>query len=300
MAGYSISGISGDKTKTNQGVKYNWIVKIDGVSGNVLWDKAYGGSDSDVLRDIIQTLDGGFLAGGYSKSNISGDKTENSQGDFDFWILKLDASGNLVWQNTIGGSGIDYPRDVKQLMDGSYMIGGWSNSNISGDKTENSNGGYDYWLVKVGASGNIISQNSIGGAADESGSYIIENADGTFAMFCSSDSNISGDKGDNSKGLDDYWVFKTTAAILGVSQNTLGPELCAYPNPTNGKFTINLGEAYAETKVIITNMLGQVVATHNFKNQQTLDIEITAATGIYLATIQSADGRQATLRMAIQ
>lgn len=212
-------------------------------------------------------------------------------------MLKLDVNGNIIWQNTIGGSGIDYPRDVKQLMDGNYMIGAWSNSNISGDKTENSNGGYDYWLVKVGASLNIISQNSIGGAADESGSYIIENADGSFAMFCSSDSNISGDKSENNKGLDDYWVFKTTAAILGFSQNTFGPNLSAYPNPTNGKFTINLGETYSETKIIITNMLGQVVSTHTFKNQQTFDIEITGASGIYLATIQSTDGQRATLKI---
>src|SRR5690606_2173906 len=195
IGGFSNSPVSGDKTEPSRGGASDyWIVKLD-TNGNVLWNKTYGGNDSDVFRDMVQTGDGGYVVGGYSKSNISGDKTENSQGDFDFWILKLDASGNLVWQNTIGGSGIDYPRDVKQLMDGSYMIGGWSNSNISGDKTENSNGGYDYWLVKMGAPGNIISQNSIGGAADESGTYIIENADGTFAMFCSSDSNISGDKG---------------------------------------------------------------------------------------------------------
>ena len=180
------------------------------------------------------------------------------------------------------------------------MIASWSNSNISGDKTENSNGGYDYWLVRLNSSGGIISQNSIGGAADESGSYIIENADGTFAMFCSSDSNISGDKSENSEGLDDYWVFKTTAAILGVSKNTFGPALSAYPNPTTGKFNINLGKTFTETTVSIYNMLGQVINTTNYKNAQNLDVEINGAAGIYLATVKTTEGQQATLKITKQ
>ncbi len=297
IGGFSFSGISGDKTEVSQGVSDNWLVKLDG-DGNVQWNKTYGGNDSDVLRDMLQTADGGYLVGGYSKSNISGDKTENSQGDYDYWILKLDGSGNLMWQNTIGGSSIDYVRDLKQLADNSYMIAGYSNSNISGDKTENSNGGFDYWLVRLNSAGGIISQNSIGGAGDESGGYIIENPDGSFAMLCSSNSNISGDKNENSEGLDDYWAFKTTAAILGIPQNTFGSALSASPNPTNGKFTINLGESFSETTVSITNLLGQVISTSNYKNAQLLDVEISGATGIYLANVKTFEGKQATLRIA--
>ncbi|MEH6763696.1 MAG: T9SS type A sorting domain-containing protein [Aequorivita antarctica] len=296
IGGFSTSGVSGDKTETNRGVTDNWIVKLDG-SGNVQWDKTYGGNDSDVLRNMVKTADGGYIVGGYSKSNISGDKTENSQGDYDYWILKLNTSGNLVWQNTIGGSGIDYVRDLKQLADGTYMIAGYSNSNISGDKTENSNGGYDYWLVRLNSSGSILSQNSIGGAADESGTYILPTVDGNFAMFCSSNSNISGDKSENSRGLDDYWVFKTTPSILGVSKNTFGTAISAYPNPTNGRFTINLGESFSETNVTIVNMLGQVVSSKNYKNTQMLDLEINGASGIYLATVKTAEGKQATLKI---
>jgi len=297
MGGYSFSGISGDKTQANQGVTDNWIVKLDS-NGNVLWDKSYGGSDSDVLRNLIQTADGGYLAGGYSKSNISGDKTENSRGDYDYWILKLDGSGNLVWQKTIGGSGTDYLRDLKQLADGSYIVVGYSTSNISGDKTQNSNGGYDYWLVKLDTSGNIISQNSIGGSADESAPYILQMTDGNFAMFCSSLSNISGDKSENGRGGDDYWVFKTTPEILGVSKNTFGPSLSAYPNPTNGRFTINLGESFSESSVIITNMLGQLVFSSTYKNTQILDVEINGAAGVYLATVKTPEGKQATLKIS--
>ena len=299
IGGFSNSPISGDKTENTRGGNDYWIVKLD-ENGLVEWNRTYGGNDSDVLRDMIQLNNGGFLVAGYSKSNISGDKSENSQGDYDGWILKLDGSGNLDWQNTIGGSGIDYPRDIQQLADGAFMLACWSNSNISGDKTENSNGGYDFWLLRLNTDGSIVSQNSIGGSADESGSYILPTTDGNFVMFCSSDSNISGDKTENSRGLDDYWIFKTTPSVLGISQNNFGISLTAYPNPTNGKFTVNLGESFAESTVHITNLLGQAVSTTHYKNAQLLDVEINGAAGLYLATVKTSEGKQATIKITKQ
>ncbi|MDN3724698.1 T9SS type A sorting domain-containing protein [Aequorivita sp. SDUM287046] len=296
IGGSSTSPISGDKTEQNQGGFDYWVAKLD-TNGNIQWQNTIGGNDSDTFRNMIQTADGGYLLGGYSKSNISGEKTENSQGDYDYWILKLDTNGNLVWQNTIGGSGIDYLRDLIQLADNTYMLAGYGNSNISGDKTENSNGGYDYWLVKLNVSGSIISQNSIGGSADESGPYIRPTAGGNFAMFCSSDSNISGDKSENNRGLDDYWVFETTAAILGIPNKGFDTEISAYPNPTNGRFIINLGTKYPEISVAITNMLGQLVSSTTYKNAQMLDVEINGAAGIYFATLTTPNDRHETLKI---
>lgn len=299
LGGYSNSPASGNKTENSQGGSDFWIIKLDD-TGNIIWQNTIGGSDIDVLRDLIQTADGGYLAGGYSKSNISGDKTENSRGDFDYWVLKLDATGNITWQKTLGGQFEDYLRDVKQLADGNYMLAGWSFGPISGDKTENSNGGYDYWLLKLSTTGNLISQNSIGGSLDESGTYVLPTSDGNFIMGCSSTSNISGDKTENSEGSDDYWIFKTTPSILGISKNTFRPSLSAYPNPTNGRFTINLGESFSEINVTITNMLGQVVSSSDYKNTQKLNVEINSATGIYLATIKTLEGKQATLKITKQ
>ncbi|PKA82564.1 putative secreted protein (Por secretion system target) [Ulvibacter sp. MAR_2010_11] len=296
IGGFSNSAASGDKSENSQGGNDYWVVKLD-ATGAIEWENTIGGNDSDVFRDMIQIADGSYLLGGYSKSNASGDKTENSQGDYDYWILKLDTGGNIVWQNTIGGSGIDYPRDIKQLSDGTIMIAGWSNSNVSGDKTEASNGGYDYWLVKLNSGGTLISQNSIGGSNDESGPYVIELPSGDFVMACSSDSNVSGDKGDASEGMDDYWVFETTPAILGVTDNTLNTSITAYPNPTSGSFSINLGESFTEINVIIANMLGQTIVTRQFKNTQSIQLELPNAPGMYLVTIQDSQGKSATIKM---
>ena len=61
----------------------------------------------------------------------------------------------IEWQNTIGGSGVEFLNYTQQTSDGGYILGGRSNSGVSGDKTEPSKGDYDYWVVKLDATGNI-------------------------------------------------------------------------------------------------------------------------------------------------
>ncbi|MEE9190684.1 MAG: T9SS C-terminal target domain-containing protein, partial [Candidatus Neomarinimicrobiota bacterium] len=85
---------------------------------------------------VKQTSDGGYILGGYSWSGTFGDKMDASWGGSDYWVVKLDGSGNIVWQNAIGGSENDYLVSVQQTSDGGYILGGYSGSGISGDKTE--------------------------------------------------------------------------------------------------------------------------------------------------------------------
>ncbi|MFO0485916.1 MAG: gliding motility-associated C-terminal domain-containing protein, partial [Sphingobacteriia bacterium] len=103
----------------------------------------------DLPRMLWQTSDGGYILGGESFSDISGEKTENSRGEQDGWLIKLDAAGNKVWDKTLGGSKGDGFGLFQLAVDGGYILGGWSSSDISGEKTENSRGGSDYWLVKL-------------------------------------------------------------------------------------------------------------------------------------------------------
>src|SRR6185295_12992967 len=147
-----------------------------------------------------------------STSNISGDKTENSVGASDYWIVKTDGTGNIQWQNTIGGSSIDDLHSIQQTTDGGYILGGLSGSNISGDKTENSIGAGDYWIVKTDVSGNIQWQNTIGGSNNDLLYSMQQTADGGYFLGGWSDSNISGDKTENCIGFADYWIVKIDAS----------------------------------------------------------------------------------------
>ena len=205
--GSSESNISGDKTQNAIGEADYWVVRLDS-SGNIQWQKTIGGNGIDNISTILQTSDGGFVCGGWSDSNISGDKTENSQGGSDYWIVKLDMNGIIQWQNTIGGNGLDFLNSIEQTSDGGYICGGSSNSGISGDKSENTNGLDDYWIVKIDSLGNIQWENTVGGLMVDRLNAIQQTFDGGYICGGTSDSDISGDKLENSRGIDDFWVIK--------------------------------------------------------------------------------------------
>ena len=82
------------------------FVKTDS-EGEEIWAKGFGGDGNDFLRDMLELPDGSFILGGYSDSNASGDKSENSRGGKDYWIIKTDVDGNLLWEKTFGGDGDD-------------------------------------------------------------------------------------------------------------------------------------------------------------------------------------------------
>jgi hypothetical protein len=214
LGGSSSSGISGDKTEVNQGFSDYWVLKLD-ESGNIMWQNTIGGNEDEQLPSVIETTDGGYLLGGYSYSGISGDKTEASQGSYDYWVVKLDESGNIEWQNTIGGNFDDVLLSVIQTTDGCYLLGGYSFSGISGDKTQASQGAHDYWVIKLDGSGNILWQNTIGGNDDDYLFSVIQTTDGGYLLGGSSFSGVSGDKTEASKGYNDYWVVKLTAEGAG-------------------------------------------------------------------------------------
>src|SRR5438105_2488350 len=113
-----------------------------------------GGNQDDRLTCMYLTRDSGYIAGGYSYSNISGEKTQDSRGSADYWIVKLSKAGNIQWDKTFGGSAIEQLLAIAQTSDGGYILGGLSESNISGEKTENSRGGSDWWILKLDKHGN--------------------------------------------------------------------------------------------------------------------------------------------------
>ncbi|HNI43322.1 MAG TPA: PKD domain-containing protein, partial [Chitinophagales bacterium] len=224
LGGYSNSGVFGDKTEANQGYNDYWVVKLS-ATGTIQWQNTIGGNYEDYLESIEQTADGGYILGGYSSSGISGDKTEISQSG-DYWVVKLAATGTIEWQNTIGGSNEDYLKSIEQTTDGGYILGGYSKSGISGDKTVASKGGYDYWVVKVSNSGTIQWQNTIGGNSDDFLQCIQQTTDNNYVLAGYSKSNASGDKNEGSIGLEDYWIVKIKDDIYASADFQTPPIAC--------------------------------------------------------------------------
>ncbi len=189
---------------------------------HIVWQRTLGGSGWDELRKIGPTVDGGFFVAGFSASPLSDDKTEGNLGYLDYWVLKLDSTGAIQWQNTIGGSGEDRAMDFYQTMDGGFIIAGYSDSPVSGDKSENSRGGLDYWIVKLSDIGVIQWQKTIGGSGDDELYQVVQTLDKGYILAGVSMSPVSGDKTEDSLGRGDYWIVKTDSVGNLLWQNTIG------------------------------------------------------------------------------
>ena len=219
VAGYSQSN-DGDVTGHHGNENYPdyWIVKL-GNGGNIQWQKSLGGSNSDEAHSIQQTSDGGYIVAGLSLST-DGDVIGN-HGNTDFWIVKMDNSGNLQWQKSMGGTNNEAAYSVQQTKDGGYIVAGYSNS-TDGDATSNhaTTGSTDYWVVKLDQIGNIQWQKSLGGNSFEYAYSIRQTVDDGYIISGYSASN-NGDVTENHGGPD-YWIVKLNSSGNIQWQKSLG------------------------------------------------------------------------------
>lgn len=280
LGGYSSSGISGDKSEPNWDQtthNYNdyWIVKTD-ATGNKLWDKRFGGIFEDKLKSVIQTTDGGYLLGGYSESIAGGDKTEGTRGGPDFWIVKIDASGNKLWDKRFGGNRNEQLVSVIQTFDGNYVLGGFTWSDPVGDNTQSCRGPVnycDYWIVKVDATGNKMWDKRYGGAANDNLVKMQECSDHGLILGGYSYSSTSGEKSENNYGAAntaDYWMVRTDAMGNKLWDKTIGgnmneEEMESIAQTSDGGFLLS-GASYSgvngdKTEVNLGPEQGWVVKT---------------------------------------
>lgn len=179
-----------------------WIAKLDD-TGSLDWQKTLGGSENDEAVSVEQTIDSGYIIGGYSRS-VDGDVGEN-QGSTDAWIIKLNVTGDLLWEKTLGGSGSDGVNEIKEVAEGGF-IAVCGSSSSDGDLTSN-NGAGDFWILRLDTFGNIIWQESLGGSGDDYGFSIQQTADNGYIVAGTWYTNIMGD-GEGTTGDFNYWIIK--------------------------------------------------------------------------------------------
>ena len=145
--GYIVAGESNssntDVTQNNGSYDY-WVLKLNSL-GELQWQKALGGSSFDYGKSIQQTTDGGFIVCG--KINSNNGLVTGNHGDEDYWVVKLDNTGSVLWQKTLGGPGADWGQSIQQTSDGGYIVAGTTGSS-TGDVTIQY-GDRDFWVVKL-------------------------------------------------------------------------------------------------------------------------------------------------------
>jgi len=176
--------VAGQNDKPYYGVGGGiWVLKLH-PTGEIEWQKTYGGDSSDEAHAIRQTNDGGYIVAGATHSFGVGDE--------DLWILKLNAHGDCEWQKTIGGEGQDYTRSIRQTFDGGYIVTGTTYSFGLGDG--------DLWILKLGTNGDIKWQRTYGGYGKEEAYSILQTYDGGYV--------VAGSTSTYGAGEEDFLVLK--------------------------------------------------------------------------------------------
>ncbi|RLI80952.1 MAG: hypothetical protein DRP01_11435, partial [Archaeoglobales archaeon] len=160
-----------------------WVLKLN-ESGYIEWQKTYGGSSDDFAKSIQQTDDGGYIVAGFTGSF--------GAGGGDFWILKLNESGNVEWQKTYGGSDYDRAESIQQTSDGGYIVAGSTHSFGAGLD--------DFWVLKLNENGNVEWQKTYGGSDYDRAESIRQTDDGGYI--------VAGFTGSFGAGGGDFWILK--------------------------------------------------------------------------------------------
>ena len=163
--GYILAGSSSSNDKDvtgNYGMSDYWVVKLSSI-GKIEWQKTYGGKSNDFATSIMQTSDDGYIVAGNTNSTDS--NIVGHQGGYDFWVIKLNPTGKLQWQKSLGGSAADYANSIQQTKDGGYIVGGYSAS-WDGDVNKTILDSVA-WIGKLNPDGNLEWGKIIGSGNDK-------------------------------------------------------------------------------------------------------------------------------------
>ena len=235
-SGYIIAG----QTKSFGAGAYDvYLIKTNS-SGDTLWTRTYGGTGNDAASSVRQTADGGYIVTGYTQSFGSGAD--------DVWLLKTNASGDTLWTRTYGGTGYDDGNSVQPALDGGYIIAGTTPSPGPG--------GYDFYLIRTGDSGDTAWTRTYGGAYDDEGRSVQQTSDGGYIIAGYSNSFGAGD-------YDVYLVKTDENGSPGVEEKGSGRpvaagSLKATPNPFNSFATI---PGYEGERFSVYDISGKMVGT---------------------------------------
>ncbi len=202
-------------TLTRHGVGEFWGTKID-EQGALQWRGYFGGTNNDRAHAVVRAEDGGYVMAGFSESNDF--DISNTQGSYDFWMVKVDSNGNMLWERSFGGSGIEIAYDIAKTEDGGYVIAG-NTFSADGDILQ-TNGESDFWLVKVNDAGSLIWEKTYGGSGFDAAQAVVASSDGGYFVVGnskSSDKDASINYGEN-----DLWMIKTDAEGNLVWQKSFG------------------------------------------------------------------------------
>jgi hypothetical protein len=204
-----------------------WLIRTDN-AGNSLWNKTYGGGGADAFYSVVRTHDEGYALAGMTYSL--------GAGSGDFWLVKTNSSGDVQWNNTYGGTAADNARSVVQTSDGGYALGGITKSFGAGQE--------DFWLVRTNSAGNVLWNTTYGGIGIDEARSVVQTSDGGYALAGSTTSFGAGSY--------DFWLIK-------IASDGEGGSLADYGDAPDDSY--DLGNVFAYPGVV--GKFPSLYNTHN-------------------------------------
>jgi len=202
-----------------------WMLKLDSL-GNKEWDRSFGSTNADYGMAIIQTTDGGYLLGGSARvMEVGNIQCESYHEDGDAVIIKLDALGNVLWQQCYGGSEDEFVSAFFETESGFLVLANTESADgdVTGFHGFPGLGDYDIWLLEIDFSGNLIWQKCLGGTDSESAKNIFPTQNGGYQIIgntSSNDGDVSGNHSINERR--DIWIVEIDSIGNILKQQCIG------------------------------------------------------------------------------
>lgn len=282
VGGYSNSPTSEIKSENPIGIGGDyWILKLD-EKGNIEWQKTIGGDGDDHLHQIIQTKDNGYVVGGSSSSQYEGYKTQANRNGIDFWVIKLDEFGDIIWQETYDFGEVDVLTSLVESVDGSLLIGGHIQNKNYFQISSKDKGVNDFVLIKVDEDGEKLWKTFVGSTGQEILRKVIITRDGDYVLAGTSRGEKTRDK-NTKQGRSDFWLVKLGEEDKEEEEDWPGLE--AFPNPTKGFTNIVVNHEFKEATATVYDIRGRKLQ-HFEITSRTVPINLEGyMEGIYIVNI---------------
>ena len=202
---------------------YNGYVSRVDELGNRIWDGIFGGNSTDQFYDALPAAEGVLCIGHSVSDPGTGNKTAESLGTGDGWVVKLSSDGTKVSDLSYGAALSDALRAGIRDGDGYIYVGQSSSEPDGSHKTAPAFGLTDYWVIRVSEVGKRVWDLSFGGLSADAASVITSDGSGGYWVGGYSESGISGNKAAGGRGSSDMWVLHLA--------NRTSPTLVAPPKP---------------------------------------------------------------------
>ena len=285
---YSRSNTGGSKKTENFGEGDYWIIKLN-KDGKVEWEKNYGGKGDDHLRTLALTSNG-YIIGGESRSERSGNKSVGIEEGTDLWLISLNERGEEIWQKSFNFKNRDVLMGMSVLHSADdtsskgILLGGYTQAEgriESDDET--------FWMLYLNQDGNEQWRKHIKGESrkkEERLSDLRLNRDGSIILAGTSAEEL---------GKENWKIVK-----LGDSQIDKlieKQEIKIYPNPVTDYAYVETGFEFKEADITLYDMGGRQLQNFKTKNKVTKINTQNLIQGAYLVTVKTDTNKTASAKL---